>query len=72
MEARERAQIGVGGDNLSAVIAQDHAPGHAREMSKFSKFRKTGKIAFKVFLKRFPFFKLVQWEERKKISARRS
>ena len=43
MEARERAQIGVGGDNLSAVIAQDDAPGHARAMSKFSEFGKTVK-----------------------------
>ena len=40
METRERTQIGVGGLNLSAVIAQDHAPGLARAMSKFSKFRK--------------------------------
>ena len=63
---------GVGGLNLSRVIAQDHAPGLAREMSKLSKFRETGKIAFKVALRRFSFLKLVQWEERKKISDRRS
>ena len=38
-----RRPHGVGGDNLSAVIAQDHAPGHARAMSKFSEFGKTVK-----------------------------
>lgn len=72
MEMRATTRRGGGGLNLSKEFAQDHAPKQAREMSKFSKFRETGKIAFKVFLRRFPFYKLVQWEERKKISVRRS
>ena len=46
METRDRASRGVGGLNLSRVIAQDHAPGQARAMSKFSEFVKTVKPAF--------------------------